>query len=745
MSKKQAITGIDKRGESVSILGFAISFLGALIFAWLAIWGHSSSRAVWGVSFLMFGVAGIWVLCWLNQHQRRLLAEEQLELDELERQRRDKLGGVQTIFEEDELSQMGTLASGRRLRSIERVLTPIGATLIAAFHIWAGIALMPFLWGFQPIAESNGLTEFLKDPNNQDFLKFVLFFAGGISFAAFMMSRYALGLRRVQGFGGLRAGGNYLFGASLLSFGLAISMILVIVGFVKFDYWYSIAVGVVMLLLALETILVFVMELYRPRAEGDDARVFYDSRFLGFFSEPGGVAESVGQFADYQFGFKVSETWLYKLLSWQLPILLLLQVIILFALSMVVVVPPGHQAIVLHFGKPDANTAKPGIHWKLPWPVETAEIIPVERVQFMELGHAPEDVDESGDDVLDRIVRLFHERAGKSGQPEGGRPPQKVRKEAVLWTKAHYVQEYKLLVGERVTSEGADYASRDSQLPVNLVSVTMPVYWRVKPGDAEVVRYYRQAEETDTIIESLAYRELTRYAASADMKDFLGDGGSRASVVIRDELQRACDSAGYDGKGLGIEIVYLSVGGIHPPPEEEVAKSYEDVVSAMEKREADVKRATAEAVEKRIKTAGVAWDQLRELIAEEESARAVGGDELAERTVAVERFLREKTGGEARSLVSGAIRESYSRLMSEKARSERYMQQVAAYEMAPHTYLFRTYLRQMSSAIKPVQKYVIAIEDPSRVVIEPDLRPPGEFDVLKSEIAKADKANEKAE
>src|SRR5690606_11858365 len=115
---------------------------------------------------------------------------------------------------------------------------------------------------------------------------------------------------------GLRAGGSYLFGSSQLSFGLAISMIFVIVGFVSVDYWYAILVGAVMLMLAVETVTIFVLEIYRPRAGEEDARAFYDSRLLGFFSEPGGVAESVGKFADYQFGFKVSESWLYKLLSW---------------------------------------------------------------------------------------------------------------------------------------------------------------------------------------------------------------------------------------------------------------------------------------------------------------------------------------------------------------------------------------------------------------------------------------------
>lgn len=744
MSKQRpTISGIDKRGESVSILGFGVSLLGALTLAWLAIWGHSSSPAVWGVALQMFGAAGIWVLCWLNQHQRRLIAEERLELDELERQRRDKLGGVQTIFEDDELEQMDALASGRRLRSIERIITPVGALLIAAYHVWAGIALMPFLWSFPPLAASPGLPEFLQDANNQDFLKFVLFFAGGISFATFMMARYALGLRRVAGFGGLRAGGSYLFGSSLLSFGLAISMIFVIVGFVSVDYWYAILVGAVMLMLAVETVTIFVLEIYRPRAGEEDARAFYDSRLLGFFSEPGGVAESVGKFADYQFGFKVSESWLYKLLSWQVPVLILLQVVILFILTMVVVVPPGHQAILLNFGNPAPVTAKPGLHFKMPWPVETAEIIPVQRVQFMELGHAPEGPDESESNFLDRVKRLFLER--RAAREDDGARTNQVRKEAVLWTKPHFAEEYKLLVGERPSKRTEAVGRSDDQLPVNLLSVTMPVYWRVRSDDEAVIRYYREARDAAAIIESLAYQELTRYAASADLSDLLSDGGTRASVVIHERLQKACDTVGDDRGGLGVEIVYLSVGGIHPPPEEKVAEAYEQVVSAMEKREADVKRATAEASERRIKTAGSQWAQLRDLMQTEEAARAGGDDDLQDRTAAVERFLRETAGGEARSVVSEAVRASYAALMSEKAKAERYQQQVAAYETAPHTYLLRTYLASLTQALSPVRKYIIAIDDPSRVIIDSDLSPPGEFDVLKSEIARADKMNERPE
>ena len=70
----------------------------------------------------MAGGVGVWAITLIQLHQHRLVGEEQLEVAELERTRRDLLGGAKTIFREEELDQMETLAMGRRLRGFWALL-----------------------------------------------------------------------------------------------------------------------------------------------------------------------------------------------------------------------------------------------------------------------------------------------------------------------------------------------------------------------------------------------------------------------------------------------------------------------------------------------------------------------------------------------------------------------------------------------------------------------------------------------
>ena len=748
MSKQKTHSGIDRRGETTAIFGFLVSLLAAGILVALAIWGHSEAPSVWAVAFQAIAAAGIWVLCWLQQHQRRLIIEERLEVDRIERDRQEKLGGVQTIFEEEELDQMDALASGRRYRAIQKYVVPTVALLVALYMLLAGFTLIPSKYSltelsFSPIviALGNDLTleGFASDRGGlKNYVVYVLFFAAGISFVAFMMSRYALGLSKVKGFRSLSAGGNHLFGTAALALGLALAMTFVVAGFYRAEVWYSIFVGVILILLGLEQAASFIMNFYRPRGDEDDPHPYFDSRLCGVFSEPGGVVESTGKFLDYQFGFKVSETWFYQLLRWQLPILLLLQVAIIFALTMITVVPPGHQAVITHFGKVRDDTAKPGLHFTWPWPIDRAAVLPVERIQRMVLGHETEN-DEEDANLRENIAGAL---AGDKESRQSNAAF--LQSQTILWTKQHYKNEYKLIVPDRIryeTETGSAEQNRadgGQQLPVNLMSVSMPVQWRIRPDDAEVIKFHRQAQDAETIVEALAYRELTRYAANADIKEFLGDGGLEAASVIHERLQQACDNGGYGGEGLGIEIVYVGLGGIHPPPDEEVAQSYEAVISSIEQRETLIKRATAEANEMRIAMAGLQWEEIYKAIVAEEKARRTKADDLDEKTEATVMLLRERSGGNVREMVTEAEREAYARLFNEKSSAELYSAQVASYEAGRHTYLLRVYLRTIEGAIKPVRKYVIAMADSSGVIYEFDLKPPSELNILNAEIAKVD-------
>jgi regulator of protease activity HflC (stomatin/prohibitin superfamily) len=397
-------------------------------------------------------------------------------------------------------------------------------------------------------------------------------------------------------------------------------------------------------------------------------------------------------------GFRVSETWFYKLLGRAIVPLLLVQVLVIFALTCIVVVPPGHQAVIEHLGQRPKHTAKPGIHLSWFWPVDVATIIPVERIQRMEIGY--EEVVEKTRENIDAPI---------------------------LWTKKHYKKEYQLLVADQT-------ASVNAKVPINLLSMNMPVQWRVKDEDEEVIRYFAQSQDVPGIIESLAYRELTQYAAQSDVLKLLGTGGIEAANKLHERIQKACDHAGYDGKGLGVLIVHVGIGGVHPPPDEDVAKAYEDVVSAVETRDATIKAALGDAAKIRVESAGDEWEKLYNAIRGEDEARDKGAKDLPERTADVDRILREVIGGRARQTTALAVQNAFARLFDQKSSAERYAMQRAAYNAAPSIYMERQYLDLMEKGLRNARKFILVMDDSESVVIEMDLRPPGAMDVLGSEI-----------
>ena len=688
------MSGIDRRGEVVALLGGLLSLVGAVVLTLLALWSESTS--VWMAAFQMLGAVGIWILSLIQLHQQRLVREERFEVAELERLRKEKLGGAQTIFEEEDLDQMDKLAMGRRLRSIERYLIPAAALIIALYHLAAGASVFTWHFQFPPIARANPAV--LADAS-----RVLVLFVGGIAFACFMASRYALGMSRLADWGALRAGGDFMFGSSAICLAISVALLCLISGIESVEPYLARAIGVLLMLIAVETVINFILDFYRPRVPGQIQRPFYDSRLLGIFSEPGGILRSLANAVDYQFGFKVSETWFYKLLGQAVIPLLLVQVAIIFALTCFVVVPPGHKAVIEHNGLWDHNlwVAKPGVHFTWFWPTDRATIIPVERIQRMAIGY---EVDESKPET-------------QTGGP-------------ILWTRKHYKKEYQLLVGDRS-------AAANTKVPVNLLAINMPVQWRVKDDDKEVIRFHDQLQDVAGVLESLAYRELTRYAAQADMLDLLGKNGIQAAADIQKNLQLACDHAGYDGGSIGVQIVLVGIGGIHPPSDEDVAKTYEDVVSAWETRDAKKKAAEGDAARVRIDSAGPNWQKLYDAIVLEDHARETSAADLQTRTDEVNRLLRpgdNSIGGNARRVAAVAEQRAIQRVFGEMSNSERYSMQLAAFDAAPHVYALRVYLRMLSEGLQNVRKFVISLDEPDRVVYRFDLRPPAEIDVLGAEL-----------
>ena len=96
----------------------------------------------------------------------------------------------------------------------------------------------------------------------------------------------------------------------------------------------------------------------------------------------------------------------------------------------------------------------------------------------------------------------------------------------------------------------------------------------------------------EEMLKSICYRELTKFAASAKIEvddedqdrpgvrqSLLGAGRAGAKRILTLRIQQAADNA-----ELGVEIMFLGLQGIHPPPK--VAAAYQKVVGAIQKKQA---------------------------------------------------------------------------------------------------------------------------------------------------------------
>src|SRR5690606_36849160 len=110
--------------------------------------------------------------------------------------------------------------------------------------------------------------------------------------------------------------------------------------------YHHLVLPALMVVLGVEVGLNFVLNLYRPRRKGEFPRPAFESRILTFFAAPDRLAESVGEAISYQFGFDVTQSWFYRLLSRTLWLLFISGGLVLCGLSAVAIVEPNEQGLI---------------------------------------------------------------------------------------------------------------------------------------------------------------------------------------------------------------------------------------------------------------------------------------------------------------------------------------------------------------------------------------------------------------
>jgi len=411
-------------------------------------------------------------------------------------------------------------------------------------------------------------------------------------------------------------------------------------------------------------------------------------------SEPGGILRTFAGAIDYQFGFKVSQTWFYRLLEKAIVPLVLFSIVTLYALSCIVVVGPGQEALIEHLGSFDngGTLAGPGIHWKLPWPFDIAYKYSTKQIQQINIGFVEEE-----------------------DSKEAGRKP-------LLWGEKHYKEEYDLLVA--TMAEGS--TDEEGAVPVSLVRAAVPVQYRIKDLPAFVYNH----GDAEKMLEAICYRQLVRFAASAKIEpegdergtderklSLLGAGRKAAAQYLANEIQRRADEV-----QLGVDVVFVGLQGVHPPTE--VAKDYEEVVGSVQKKQASILNALAER-NKILTSLSGSISQANQLYT---LARDYQLAKEARDPAQIARLSEKITAdfGSARGDIFKTLREAgsyaFEKATLAKATGQRFQSQVLAYKASPKIYIKEQRLAMLEETLEKIRKYVIVADSDDEQVFIIDLK-----------------------
>jgi membrane protease subunit HflK len=296
-----------------------------------------------------------------------------------------------------------------------------------------------------------------------------------------------------------------------------------------------------------------VFEIYRPRVKGQAEHPLYESRLIGILGQPGGLITTAAQALDYQFGFKVSETWFYKFLEGALAWIILVQLGVLVLSTCVVIIGPGEGALLQRFGKPAGGVLKPGAHFKLPWPIDRVTRYEADRVHMFTVG-------------------IEAEEAHK-------------QQRVLVWGKSHAKEEFDLLVASR-EQPATNSLGGEQSVPVNLLAVNLPVQFQIKNLEEYAYNYADAA----AMLKFIAFSELTRYLVSVDLNDIMAAGRRKAASDLLERIQKRADDV-----RLGVKILFVGLHGIHPPVK--VAPDFEKVIGALQDKAATNHYARAYAAE----------------------------------------------------------------------------------------------------------------------------------------------------
>lgn len=521
---------MDRSTQKNGLVNLAVALL--IFIAAFALTVFTGTLAGQAASVFLGLTVVVTLVSWFQMRLEENERLEKLELEELARSR-----GA-SLFE---AKDGGSFPARSSREQFEKYFVP-GFTVVLLL-VEIGAAWLLWSWsGKNPLN--------LKEGGETAALSMFFIFFGLL----FLFGRFSTTMARLEDNRLLRPGASFLLAGAYVCAFTAVGIGGVEAKYANADLWVARGLCGLLGLMAVENLLTLLLEIYRPRLKGKVQRPLYESRVVGLLGQPESLFTTAAQTLDYQFGFKVSETWFFQACRENLPTLLLVQLAVLLLSTSFFFVDAGEQAVREHLGR-NVGVYGAGAHLKLPWPADKVRRFRTEQIQSFAVGYTPED----------------------SSQETP----------VILWTVPH-AKEENFLVGNRATlADGNASTNQADAKPVGLISVSIPVQYQITNITDWV---YRNASPGD-LLTNLATAEVVRYLAGSDLDELLSEGRLQAAATLQDRIQAAANA-----RQLGVKIVFVGLRDIHPPTGNDVAKTYENVVGAEQTRLARILTAEAAAI-----------------------------------------------------------------------------------------------------------------------------------------------------
>ena len=729
-----------QRATAAALLGLGTQLLFAILMAGLGL--YAQSAALHAAAWHLFGGVPVWLTLWLLYQQHRQERAEALEAEQLAADD----ARAAALFDE----AGHNLASARkRLEAFYRWGLNVVSVTVAVYLLAAGLAL--FFGHYNLIDQTDSGRDFqrLLQANLGNLATnpwLVVGFTLLMAFLGFLVARYVAGMTRVPAWSMLRGGAAYLIGNVLVILLVLLAVLFMATGNLYPLAALSLIIPLLMVVLGVETLLAFVFGIYRPRRADEQVRPAFDSRLLGWLTQPESLGKIVSETLNYQFGFEITKSWFYVLLGRALAPLILAGALMLLGLSCVVIVAPHQQAVVTHLGA-YVRVAEPGVSFKLPWPLGLAEKYDVGASQQLVIGayrradridgaatlwtneHVAGEVEyfvTAPTQIDDPSIRLELEApASELEEQLTADPPSENADPAASDTPDSSAagsasDSADANAAEPRAGDPPAAATRRGSVLGGLIAMQAVVTWNIgdlptyigatdpAPAGGSAEPRHVAAQRPEALLTVTAQNLLNALVASRQVDELLGAGRIDAAdemfARLRDQMQP-----------YGIQVHDVLLYDVHPPKDSEVAAAFLQQVNALQSQQTELENAQRDAIGTLSAAAGsraealrieAAIRQLNQMRSPSDGAQPADPDAILQQQALINRLI-DQAGGEAARTLADARQNRWRTALDEKAQGDRFAFELAAYNRAPDYFKSRYYLEALGEAFEQANRRII--------------------------------------